>query len=105
MKLIHYYKVARHFTIWTQEFWLAICHDLVEDGYVGRWACIWSGLDAITRRKNEVYMDYINRVSRHQTAKKVKLADLDENINRCSESLAKRYIKAIHFLNLNDEND
>lgn len=95
MKIIHYIKVAVHFKVWTHEFWLALFHDLVEDEYLHSFILkYWSSLDAITRRKNEQYFDYINRVKQNKSATKVKLADLNENIKRCSDSLKKRYIKA-----------
>ena len=98
MKIIHYFKVALHFSIFTEEFWLALCHDLVEDGYLGEWACKWKSLDAITRRENEVYMDYIQRVFHNKTATNVKIADLKENIKRCNASLMNRYLKALQYL-------
>lgn len=98
MKVIHYLKVAFHFSIFTHEFWLALCHDLVEDGYLGTWACKWAALNAITRKDNEEYMIYIERVSKNKTATNVKIADLRENMKRCSASLTKRYLKAFNFL-------
>lgn len=98
MKLIHYIKVARHFSVFSEEFWLGLCHDLVEDGYIGTWALKWKSLDFITRRENEIYMDYIQRVSLDKIATKVKLADLKENMKRCNQSLFKRYTKAYEHL-------
>lgn len=100
MKVIHYIKVASHFKVWTHEFWLALFHDTVEDGYIGNWILRWEALDAITRRKGEIYVDYINRVSKNKSATKVKIADLEENLKRCNISLEKRYIKAKNFLTL-----
>lgn len=99
MKFIHYFKVALHFRIWTHEFWLALCHDLVEDGYIGKWILkYWISLDYITRMDGEFYMDYIHRVSLNPIAKRVKIADLEENMKRCNESLMKRYVKAYKYL-------
>lgn len=98
MKIIHYFKVALHFSIFTEEFWLALCHDLVEDGYLGTWACKWQALDAITRRENEIYMTYIERVSSNKKAINVKIADLRENMKRCNACLTKRYLRAFNFL-------
>lgn len=95
MKIIHYFKVAFHFKIWTEEFWLGLFHDSVEDGYLSTRFCkMWSGLDHITRRDGEIYMDYILRVSNHRCATNVKLADLEENQKRATNSLNKRYFKA-----------
>jgi len=99
MKIIHYFKVAFHFRIWTHEFWLALCHDLVEDGYISdRILYVWLSLDDITRMDGEFYMDYIHRVSLNPVAKRVKIADLEENMKRCSDSLLKRYKKAYKYL-------
>lgn len=99
MKIIHYFKVALHFRIWTHEFWLALCHDLVEDGYISdRILYYWCSLDDITRMDGEFYMDYIHRVSLNPISKRVKIADLEENMKRCSESLLKRYKKAYKYL-------
>lgn len=100
MKVVHYIKVASHFKVWTHEFWLALFHDTVEDKYIGDWILKWKSLDAITRRKNEVYKDYIHRVAKNKSATKVKIADLRENLKRCPNSLVKRYRNALQFLNL-----
>lgn len=92
-------KVAKHFNIFTHEFWLALCHDLVEDGYVGKWICkYWHSLNCITRVNTETYKEYIYRLSYDKTAKNVKLADLEENMKRCNTSLIKRYEKAYKTL-------
>ena len=99
MKLKHYIKVALHFNIFQHEFYLALCHDLVEDGYLPNFVCkYWKALNAITRRSNEQYFDYFLRVKRNKTAKNVKLKDLHENMLRCNDSLKKRYIKATTLL-------
>ena len=102
MKIIHYFKVALHFRIWTHEFWLALCHDLVEDGYIGKWILkYWISLDYITRRKDERYMDYIKRCSLNKHSKNVKIADLEENMKRCnkvSTTLIVRYNMAYKYL-------
>lgn len=100
MKIIHYFKVALHFRIWTHEFWLALCHDLVEDGYIGKWILKhWTALNYITRNNEwETYSKYIERCSDHPVATRVKIADLEENMKRCSESLMKRYKKAYKYL-------
>ena len=99
MKLIHYFKVASHFHIFQHEFYLALCHDLVEDGYLGKWILrYWKSLDTITRKKDEVYKNYIKRIWFDDVASRVKLADLEENMKRCPESLMKRYVWAYRFL-------
>jgi len=99
MKIKHYYAVAKQFSIFTEHFWLGFCHDLVEDGYLTpKILKYWKSLDAITRRKDEVYSIYIRRVSENSVAKEVKIADLKVNLLRCNHSLAQRYLKSLKFL-------
>lgn len=50
-----------------------------------------AALDAITRRQGEKYFDYIERVKQNEMAKTVKLADLQDNINRCAKDLPNRW--------------
>jgi (p)ppGpp synthase/HD superfamily hydrolase len=66
----------------------AVLHDVVEDSQ--DWALddlsefgadIVETLDALTRRDGEVYFDYINRLSENPRAVRVKLADLDDNMD------------------------
>lgn len=91
---------------------IALLHDVVEDGkstyedlknkYILSEE-ILIALDAITRRKNEKYFDYINRVKANELAIKIKIVDLLDNINRNKDdkyfdSLRKRYYKALDIL-------
>ena len=48
-------------------------------------------LDAITRRDGERYFAYIKRCKQNEIAKTVKLADLEDNINRCAKDLPNRW--------------
>jgi len=92
----------------------AALHDLVEDtdwtlddlrerGF--SWIVI-DAVEALTRRADEVYSDYIERVAKNDLARKVKLADLRDNmdLNRFSDqsqinwSLQERYAKAVSRL-------
>ena len=95
----HSLKVASNFPIYTKYFWLAVFHDTVEDGYLPNILCrYWSGLNAITRKKEETYFQYIERVKLHKTATIVKIADLKTNLQACTDSLRKRYLKALNIL-------
>jgi (p)ppGpp synthase/HD superfamily hydrolase len=93
---------------------VAILHDVVEDSdwTVGQLDQegfpkeIIDAIDAISRRKEEEYMDYIERVQRNEIAMRVKLADLEDNIdvhrinsvnNKESERLH-RYMTAYNIL-------
>lgn len=85
---------------------VAVLHDVVEDtkcnlknlSEEGFSKNILEAVDAISRRQDEPYMDYINRVSQNHLGRNVKLLDLQDNMNACSESLLKRYQKAYKFL-------
>jgi len=85
---------------------IAYLHDAVEDSETGIDAIhqqfgedVGHAVDALTRRPDEQYFDYIQRVASHPEARQVKLADLQSNLRRGpSESLARRYEKALQML-------
>tara|TARA_R100000322_G_scaffold162921_1_gene126100 strand:- start:87 stop:515 length:429 start_codon:yes stop_codon:yes gene_type:complete len=85
---------------------IAYLHDAVEDSETGIDAIhqqfgedVGHAVDALTRRPDERYFDYIQRVASHPEARQVKLADLQSNLRRGpSESLARRYEKALRML-------
>lgn len=87
---------------------IAYLHDTVEDGNVGLDDIhgkfgneVGDAIDAITRRSDEQYFDYIERVKEHPEAKQVKIADLESNLrNNPNESLAGRYNKALNMLKM-----
>lgn len=68
----------------------AVLHDVVEDsdhtieslrqmGYDEETLVI---VDCLTRREEEDYFDYVRRAGAHPTARQIKLADLQDNMNR-----------------------
>ena len=67
---------------------VAVLHDVVEDSPVTldvlrqRWYApdVVSAVDCLTRRPDETYDDYIERVATNKTACHVKLADLADNL-------------------------
>ncbi|MNM78198.1 Bifunctional (p)ppGpp synthase/hydrolase relA [compost metagenome] len=69
---------------------VALLHDIVEDTDVsleglriaGYSEEIVEAIDAITKRKGEEYQDYLARVKANRLARKVKLADLEHNMDR-----------------------
>ncbi len=90
---------------------VALLHDTIEDGLCGIFTfyankylnspLVIDAIMAITREDNEKYFDYIKRVKENKIARKVKIADLKNNLeNRgfYSESLHKRYVKALGIL-------
>ncbi len=86
---------------------VAILHDVVEDSdwtleglrdEEGFTTEIVAAVDCLTRRDGEPYVDYIERLKSNRIARKVKLADLEDNmdlrrINEVSENDLKRLEK------------
>ena len=68
---------------------VAVLHDSVEDSDLtlddlareGFSSGVLAAVDAITHRDGEAYDDYIKRVQTHPTARLVKLADLEHNMD------------------------
>lgn len=98
---------------------IALLHDVLEDtGYTflnaeevgpeqGLTLAQLQSLDAITRRENEPYFDYIRRCREDFVARVVKIADLQHNLSpeRSSKlpaeeaaSLARRYADSLRIL-------
>lgn len=87
---------------------VAVMHDVVEDD--ARWSLdrirdagfseeVISALDYLTRRSQEPYEDYIERVAVNDLARRVKLADLADNLSpkrlsSISDKLVRRYLRA-----------
>ena len=113
----HYAATAEAFGLPNEEndqcFPVALFHDLVEDGYIELLELAQkahlnqeqvAAIDAITRRPEERYFDYIARLKTNEIARKVKLADLTHNIKRCADDLPtrwgliRRYAKAYGIL-------
>ena len=93
---------------------IAYLHDIVEDGHLNFVyinyifaQSVSNAILAITRQKGEKYFDYIHRVKQNELATKVKLADLEDNLDETrlskldkkkADSLKKRYQKAKQIL-------
>ena len=94
----HWWRVAKRFPIHTQEFWVGLLHDTVEDGYLPKWLLRWPALDAMTRRDGESYEAFIHRAKVNPVSRRVKLSDLHDNLTRNGgpprKSLLDRYIAA-----------
>ena len=74
----------------TREMIVAVMHDVVEDNE--QWTLqrlkdegfgqeIIDAIDALTKKNTETYMEFIRRVSQNAIGRKVKLADLEDNMN------------------------
>ncbi len=67
----------------------AVLHDILEDTTVtpddlrraGHGEDVLRALDALTRREGEDYAEFIERVAKNSLARRVKLADLADNLN------------------------
>ena len=56
-------------------------------------------IEKLTRRKDEKYFDYVDRVRLDTACKEIKIEDLKDNLRAgCPDSLVKRYRKALHIL-------
>lgn len=72
-----------------QEMITAVLHDVVEDSpftfdELKNKGCppeIVAALDCLTHRENEHYSDYIMRIKKNDLARKVKMADLRDNMD------------------------
>lgn len=68
---------------------VAVLHDVIEDSHLdldfleaqGFEKCVLNAVDAITKRKNEAYKDFIERLSYNDMAVKVKIEDLKDNLD------------------------
>lgn len=69
---------------------VAVLHDVVEDTEVSLDSLrkckffsdsIIEAIDCLTRRKNEAYDDFIDRVKTNQLATKIKILDLQDNMD------------------------
>ncbi len=65
---------------------VAILHDVIEDSSVDLYSMdfprhVLLALEAMTKNKEEQYKDYIKRVAQNSIAKKVKIADLEDNMD------------------------
>lgn len=94
---------------------IAVLHDVVEDSDVtleylakeGFTAEVIEALRTLTKKENEPYGDFIQRIKENPLAAKVKIADLKDNSNteRIQNPTEKdlerveKYKKAIEFLN------
>ena len=89
----------------------AVLHDTVEDTSVTLAEITALSpevavlVDAVTRRHQEVYLDFVRRAASNPEARAIKLADVSDNRSRLdrlrpeeAESLAKRYERALEIL-------
>jgi (p)ppGpp synthase/HD superfamily hydrolase len=69
------------------EMIVAVLHDVIEDGGIELLlksdfsTTIVGNIFILSRAGGEPYEDYIKKLSKHELARKVKFADLDDNLN------------------------
>ena len=108
----HPQRVAQSFSTPTLQAtsWL---HDVVEDTDVslrdlenlGIPGPVLSAVKAITKRDGEEYIDYIKRVAKEPTARKVKIKDIEDNMSdhpKCTNQRKGKYMLAKWILEMVD---
>ncbi|MGJ7039203.1 (p)ppGpp synthase/HD superfamily hydrolase [Shinella sp. BE166] len=102
--IFHPVRVASTFSDETLQT-IAVLHDVVEDTAITLSDLdahfpqgVVNAVDALTRRPGETYEDFILRVSRNPDARKVKIADLRDNLRPGAEHLRPRYEAALKVL-------
>ena len=93
---------------------VAVLHDTLEDTSLSPQEItkefgmgVMLAVDALTRKKGETYSKYIRRVKTHSLAKKVKIADIHDNLSPSriqalpveERGIVDRYLKALSILN------
>jgi len=89
---------------------VAWLHDVVEDTEIelddlrdaGFSEAVVLGVDALTRRDGQSYMDFIEHSSRTPLSKAVKVADIKDNLRNVEQykpNLKTRYVQALGYLN------
>lgn len=87
---------------------IAVLHDLVEDTDTtlsdldARFPqAVVNAIEALTRRSEESYKEFIERVARNPNARLVKIADIRDNLRPGAEHLRPRYEAALKMLEQN----
>ena len=86
--ILHPKRVMEHCEA-TEEKIVAILHDVIEDTEItaedlkneGFSAEVIEAVVCLTKKDGEDYMDYVDRVCKNRLAARVKLADLNDNMN------------------------
>ena len=114
--IVHLMLVSRHFQDPTKQA-IALLHDVLEDTDIREselffefGAVITHTIVILTRRYDETYFEYIERIKLDSLATEIKIADLEENIfmskyNFSNKDLSQRYEKALEILKGEDDGD
>ena len=105
--ITHPEAVANMFEPWSLEWQVAWTHDVLEDSWMTPEWLAENGvnesvvfiLKALTKEKNEPYMDYIRRLLPYKAAVRVKLADMVVNLaDAPSDRQKEKYQQAFPLL-------
>lgn len=84
---------------------VAMLHDVVEDTdvtfkeiYEKFGEEVWNAVHALTRRDGETYAEFIERCKLNPVARRVKIADIRDNLRPGAPHLVERYEKALRVL-------
>lgn len=84
---------------------IAVLHDVVEDADVTLEDLdnhfpqgVVNAVDALTRRGGETYKEFIQRAARNPNARRVKIADIRDNLRPGAEHFRPRYEAALKVL-------
>jgi len=110
----HVLRVALSVLPYGEEYTIAaLLHDVVEDCNITlveieqKWGShVSEAVNALSRRPNEIYSDFVERASKNVISRVVKLADLEDNMQpeRIAvlpveqQGIIQRYAKAYEFL-------
>lgn len=106
--IVHPVRVSGYF-IHDIEKTIAVLHDVLEDTKITSIdlalqfpPSIIRVLDSLSRRKNETYFEYIERLSTDEIARDIKIADIIDNLSDCTspepQGMVDRYNKALNML-------
>jgi (p)ppGpp synthase/HD superfamily hydrolase len=86
--ILHPFRLMNNFDSENEKI-AAILHDVVEDSHITIEDLEKEGIptesleiiECLTKRSNEKYEDFINRISLNKSATKVKIKDIEDNMN------------------------
>jgi guanosine-3',5'-bis(diphosphate) 3'-pyrophosphohydrolase len=102
----HYWRVANRFDHDTDEWYVGLLHDTIEDDLLSyeeileiHGERIANYVNALARSVDETYAQYIARVRKDPVTREVKIADIEDNLRRGIKNpkgnLRVRYEKAL----------
>ena len=60
-------------------------------------------IDSVTRRDEESYLDFVLRSKENKIGRKVKMADIEDNLEGATKHTREKYLLALWILNLGDD--